>query len=72
MDTSSPNTSHENTARTKTGRKNGSSSLLKATQLLGDALTQLDSFPELRAETAALRDKILTALLNHERRAGVS
>jgi hypothetical protein len=55
-------------ASVKKGRKNGSSSLLKATQLLGDALTHLTSFPELRAETSTLRDKILTTLLEHARR----
>lgn len=62
----------ENAAKTpaRKGRKNGSASLLKAKHVLDDVVGHLEAFPELRQETAKLRDRVLATLLETERQAG--
>jgi len=60
----------KNSNSDKRPRKNSSTSLLRAKRSLDDAMTTLRDFPELRAEAASLREKLLNTLVDEERKTG--
>lgn len=68
--TTAPDNAVNTAVPRKKGQKNGSTALLRAKHLLDDTLAQLSAFPELTAAASALRENVLTTLLEHERRTG--